>query len=64
MLDLYYTDPAQHLMTAGYDLDDRDRDLCVRCVNTLPFPLATPMVNGVDGIEGGRLGSDGAKRLR
>ena len=29
-LDLYCTDPAQHLTTAGYDLDDLydlDRDL-------------------------------------
>ena len=26
-LDLYYTDPAQHLRTAGYDLEDLDRDL-------------------------------------
>ena len=26
-LDLYYTDPAQHLITAGQDLDDLDHDL-------------------------------------
>ena len=26
-LDLYCTDPAQHLTTAGQDLDDLDRDL-------------------------------------
>ena len=26
-LDLYHTDPAQHLMRAGYDLDDPPRDL-------------------------------------
>ena len=26
-LDLYYTDPAQHLITAGEDPDDLDRDL-------------------------------------
>ena len=26
-LDLYYPDPAQHLTTAGEDLDDLDRDL-------------------------------------
>ena len=26
-MDLYYTDPAQHLITAGWDLDDLDRDL-------------------------------------
>ena len=26
-LDLYCTDPAQHLRTAGYDLDDLNRDL-------------------------------------
>ena len=26
-LDLYYTDPSQHLITAVWDLDDLDRDL-------------------------------------
>ena len=26
-VDLYHTDPAQHLTTAGYDLDDLDHDL-------------------------------------
>ena len=26
-LDLYYTDPTQHLVAAGWDLDDLDRDL-------------------------------------
>ena len=26
-LDLYCTDPAQHLIPAGWDLDDLDRDL-------------------------------------
>ena len=26
-MDLYYTDPAQHLRTAGYYLHDLDRDL-------------------------------------
>ena len=26
VLDLYYSDPA-HLVTAGYDLNDLDRDL-------------------------------------
>ena len=26
-LDLYYTDPAQHLITAGQDLDGLDRNL-------------------------------------
>ena len=36
-LDLYYTDPAQHLITAGYDLVDLDDlhdlyDLSVRRV--------------------------------
>ena len=32
MLDLYCTDTAQHLIMAGQDLDDRDRDLPVRRV--------------------------------
>ena len=27
-LDLYYEDPAQHLITAGQAIDDLDRDLC------------------------------------
>ena len=42
VLDLCGTDPAQHLMTAGYDLDyldyldyDLDRDLSVRRVERL-----------------------------
>ena len=26
-LDLYYTDPAQHVITAGLEVDDLDRDL-------------------------------------
>ena len=26
-VDLYYTDPAQHLATAGWDLDYLDRNL-------------------------------------
>ena len=26
-VDLYYADPAQHLMTAGEELDDLDHDL-------------------------------------
>ena len=26
-LDLYCADPAQHIVTAGYELDDLDRDL-------------------------------------
>ena len=26
-LDLYCTDPSQHIITAGYDLDYLDRDL-------------------------------------
>ena len=26
-LNLYYTDPAKHIITAGYDLDYLDRDL-------------------------------------
>ena len=29
-LDLYYTVPAQRLITAGQDLDDLDHDLSVR----------------------------------
>ena len=29
-LDLYYTDPAQHLITAGWDRDDLDHDLSFR----------------------------------
>ena len=28
-LDLTYTDPAQHLITAGQDIDSLDRDLSV-----------------------------------
>ena len=31
-LDLYYTDPAQHLITADCDLDYLDRDLSDVCV--------------------------------
>ena len=30
-LDLYCTDPARHLLTAGQDLDDLDRDLFGVC---------------------------------
>ena len=35
-LDLYYTDLAQHLRTAGWDLHDLDdlSDLSEVCVNT------------------------------
>ena len=39
-LDLYCTDPAQYLTTAGEDLDDLDRDLSdlsVRRVKRLEF---------------------------
>ena len=36
-LDLYYTDPA-HLITAGVDLDDLDRDLSVGCAVNNPVP--------------------------
>ena len=32
-LDLYSTDPAHHLITAGYDLNDLDPDLYVRRVD-------------------------------
>ena len=32
-LGWYHTDPAQHLRTAGQDLDDVDRDLSVRRVH-------------------------------
>ena len=35
-LDLYCTDPAQHLITAGEDLDDLS-DLSVRRVLFLPY---------------------------
>ena len=44
-MDLCYTDPAQHLITAGQDLDDLDRDLSdlsdlsVLRVNGVPFTL-------------------------
>ena len=31
VLDLYCTDPARHLLTAGQDLDDLDRDLFGVC---------------------------------
>ena len=31
-LDVYYADSAQHLITAGQDLKDLDRDLAVRRV--------------------------------
>ena len=31
-LDLYYADPAQHLITAGQELDDLDHDLSDVCV--------------------------------
>ena len=30
-LDLYYTDPAQHLTTGSEELDDLDNDLCEVC---------------------------------
>ena len=31
-LDLYYTDLALHLITAGWDVDDLDRDVSVQRV--------------------------------
>ena len=34
--DLYYTDPALHLITARWDPDDLDRDLYVRRVPGYP----------------------------
>ena len=39
-LDLRRTEPVQHLITAGWDLDDLDRDLSVRRVERFN---STPM---------------------
>ena len=35
-LDLYYADLAQHLITAGWDVDDLDRDVSVQRVHKCP----------------------------
>ena len=35
VLDLYHRDPAQHLRTAGHDLDDLDHDLSARALSVL-----------------------------
>ena len=49
-MDLYYIDPAQHIITAGQDLDYLDRVLTVRCVICLVnfHPFCTDFLSLVD----------------
>ena len=47
-LDTYYADPAQHLITAGQDLDDLDRDLSYLSVRRVKlFPRTVVSVSTV-----------------
>ena len=58
-LDLYYTDPEQHLTTAGRELDDLDgdlSDLSVRrvdtCIDLAPVPTKWSKYTGFPSEEG------------